>query len=74
VDGTIDDPEFKNLKEVQSFLGLGDAQFKELGGLVMLKDPTMHITSEGHSGNAYRQLEVVVRKAGANPQILSWKE
>ncbi|MCX6978456.1 MAG: type II secretion system protein GspK, partial [Verrucomicrobia bacterium] len=65
VDGTIDDPEFKNLKEVQSFLGLGDAQFKELGGLVMLKDPTMHITSEGHSGNAYRQLEVVVRKAGA---------
>ncbi|MCE9608633.1 MAG: general secretion pathway protein GspK [Chthoniobacter sp.] len=73
-DGTEDDAEFKNLKEIQSFLGLGDAQFKELGGLVMQKDPTMHIISEGRSGNAYRQLEVVVRKAGANPQILSWKE
>jgi len=74
LDGTEDDAEFKNLKEIQSFLGLGDAQFKELGGLVMQKDPTMHIISEGRSGNAYRQLEVVVRKAGANPQILSWKE
>ena len=74
VEGTEDDPEFKNLKEIQSFLGLSDAQFKELGGLVMQKDPTMHIISEGHAGNTYRQLEVVVRKAGANPQILSWKE
>jgi hypothetical protein len=75
IDGTIDDPEFKNLKEIQSFLGLSDAQFKEIGGLVGQKDPTMHILSEGHAGNAYRQLEVVVRKpASGNPQILSWKE
>ena len=74
LDGTIDDPEFKSLKDVQTFLGLGDAQFKELGGLVTIKDPTMHIISEGRSGNAYRQVEVVARKAGANPQILSWKE
>jgi hypothetical protein len=74
LDGTIDDPEFKNLREIQSFLALSDTQFKELGGLVMQKDPTMRIISEGRAGNAYRQLEVVVRKAGASPQILSWKE
>jgi hypothetical protein len=74
LDGTIDDPEFKNLREIQSFLALSDTQFKELGGLVMQKDPTMRIISEGRAGNAYRQLEVVVRKAAANPQILSWKE
>ena len=74
LDGTLDDHEFKNLKDVQTFLGLGDAQFKELGGLVSIKDPTMHITSEGRSGNAYRQVEVVARKAAGNPQILSWKE
>lgn len=74
LDGTLDDPEFKNIKDVQTFLGLGDAQFKELGGLVSIKDPTMHITSEGRSGNAYRQVEVVARKAAGNPQILSWKE
>lgn len=74
LDGTLDDREFKSLKDIQSFLGLGDAQFKEIGGLVTQKDPTMHITSEGRSGNAYRQVEVVVRKAAGNPQILSWKE
>ncbi len=74
LDGTIDDPEFKSLHDIQVFLGLGDAQFKEIGGLVMMKDPTMHIISEGRSGNAYRQVEVVARKAAGNPQILSWKE
>ena len=74
LDGTLDDPEFKSIKEVQSFLGLGEAQFKELAGLVTIKDPTFHIISEGRSGNVYRQVEVVARKAGGNPQILSWKE
>lgn len=74
IDGTIDDPVFQNLKDIQNFLMLTDAQFKEIGGLVAQKDPTMHIISEGHAGNAYRQLEVVVRKAAGNPQILSWKE
>ncbi len=74
LDGTLDDPEFKSLKDIQFFLGLGDAQFKEIGGLVTQKDPTMRIISEGHAGDAYRQLEVVVRKAAGNPQILSWKE
>ena len=74
LDGTLDDPEFKSIKEVQSFLGLGEAQFKELAGLVTIKDPTFHIISEGRSGNVYRQVAVVARKAGGNPQILSWKE
>ena len=74
LDGTIDDPEFKSLRDIQTFLGLGDTQFKEIGGLVTPKDPTMHITSEGRSGKAYRQVEVVARKAAGNPQILSWKE
>lgn len=74
IESTLDDPEFKSLKEVQSYLGLSDAQFKELGGLVSLKDQTTRIISEGHAGNAYRQLEVVCRKGLASPQILSWKE
>jgi type II secretory pathway component PulK len=74
IDGTLDDPEFKDLKQVQLFLGIGDAQWKELGGLISIKDQTLHVTSEGRSGNAYRQVEVVVLKTGGNPQILSWKE
>jgi general secretion pathway protein K len=74
IDGTLDDPEFKKLEEVQLFLGIGPAQFKQLGGLISVKDQTLHITSEGHAGNAYRHVEVVVLKTGGNPQILSWKE
>jgi general secretion pathway protein K len=74
VDGTLDDPEFKKLEDVQVFLGMSGAQFKQLGGLISVKDQTMHITSEGRSGNVYRHVEVVVLKTGGNPQILSWKE
>lgn len=73
-DNTEDDPVFPNLNAIQQFLGLTAAQFQELSSLVSYKDPTMHITSAGHSGNVSRQVEVVVRKAGANPQIMSWKE
>ncbi len=74
VDGTKDDYEFKNLKEVQSYLGMNDVQFKRLNGLVTHKDATVRFIVEGRSGNATRQVEVVARKGGANPQILLWKE
>ncbi len=74
IDGTVDDPVFKNLGVVQSFLGLSPAQFKELGGFITYRDPTLNITSTGKAGNVTRQLEVVVRKGGGKPQILLWKE
>jgi hypothetical protein len=74
LDGTLDDNLFKNLQEMQTYLGISAAQFRELGGMVTDKDPTVHVTSEGRAGNVYRQLEVVARKGGPNPQILSWKE
>ncbi len=74
IDGTLDDPEFKKLEEVQVFLGMSAEQFKQLGGLISVNDKTLHVTSEGRSGNAYRQVDVVVLKTGGNPQILSWKE
>ncbi len=74
VDGTRDDYEFKNLKEIQSYLGMSDALFKRFNGLVTHKDQTLRIIAEGRSGNATRQVEVVARKGGANPQILLWKE
>jgi type II secretory pathway component PulK len=74
IDGTKDDPEFKSLKDVQVFLAIPDAQFKALGGLISVKDQTMRITSEGHSANAYRHVEVVALKGGGTPKILSWKE
>ena len=74
IDGTLDDPEFTKLEQVQVFLGIPPAQFKQLGGLISVNDQTLHITSVGRAGNATRQVEVVALKTGANPQILSWKE
>ena len=73
-DGTLDDPEFKSIKEVFSYLGISDAQGKELGGLITVKDQTMHITSTGYSAKVFRQVEVVAVKGGANPAIRYWKE
>jgi len=74
IEGTADDIEFKTLKAIQIPLGLGDAQMKELGGIITIKDQTTRLISEGRSGNAYRQVEVVCRKGSTVPQILSWKE
>lgn len=74
VDGTIDDMTFKSLEDVRVFIGLGKQQFQDIGGLASVKDPTMRIISEGIAGNVIRQVEVVARKGGSNPTILSWKE
>lgn len=73
-DGTPDDRSFENLTAIQQFLGLTTAQFNELSSLVTYKDPTFQITSLGFSRNVTRQVEVVVRKAGPQPEILSWNE
>jgi hypothetical protein len=74
-DGTIDDPEFKSLEEILSrYLGMGKLQQQALGGLLGMRDPVMHIVSEGRAGKVVRQLEVVARKGGTNPTILYWKE
>jgi general secretion pathway protein K len=74
LDGTQDDYQFKNLKEIQSSLGFSDAAFKELGGLIVAKDQTQRIISEGWSANVIRQITVVARKSGANPTIVHWEE
>lgn len=73
-DGTIDDPEFKTVADIFSFLGLNKAQGQEIGGLVGWKDPTMRITSVGTSAKVVRQVEVIARKGGSTPVILYWKE
>jgi general secretion pathway protein K len=74
IDGTYDDPVFQKLDQAQPFLGINKAAFNALGGLIGLRDNAWHIHVDGWSGNVHRQLEVVVRKGGANPQILDWKE
>jgi len=75
IDGTPDDNTFPSMAAIQQYLGLTQAQFQALGGLITYKDPTLRIVAEGHSGNIKRQIVVVVRKgATPKPEILSWKE
>ena len=74
IDGTLDDPPITKLEQIQGFLGLNKTQYSALSGLIGLKDSTWHITSEGWRGKVHRQIEVVARKGGQNPNILSWKE
>jgi hypothetical protein len=75
IDGTADDHIFKDAAEVQSYLGMSGAQFQAIANLVTVNvDKTFDIVSVGHSGKVYRQVEVVARKLGPNPNILLWKE
>jgi len=53
---------------------MNQAQWNALGGLIMLRDNTWQIISEGWSGKVVRQVTVVVRKGSQNPQIWNWKE
>jgi len=74
IDGTADDMVFPNLLAVQQALGLSAEQFELLRPLITVNDPTMHIRSIGHSGPTTREVNAVVRKGGAQPQIFYWKE
>lgn len=75
VEGTLDDRTFKDLNEALSYLGMGGAaQAQQLAPLVTLNDPTVHILSTGHVGKVHRQVAVVARRVGPNPQILLWNE
>ena len=74
IDGTPDDKTFPNLAAIQQFLGLTQAQFEAISGLITYSDPTLRVVAEGHSGEIKRQIAVVVRKGNGKPQILSWKE
>ena len=78
LDGTKDDIDFSkgdpNLL-IPQLLGLSPVTYQNMiGGLVILNDPTTRIVSEGRAYDVTRTFEVVARKQGAQPQILSWKE
>jgi hypothetical protein len=76
VDGTADDYFFANVNEAISYLGLTGARAQQLGSYVYVENPptTVHIKSTGQSGKVQRHVEVVAKKSGMQPIILSWKE
>ena len=74
LDGTEDDPPFKSLEEARVAFGFTAEQFKQIAGLVVLRDQVMRIISTGKSGNVTRVVQMIVRKSGNVPQLISWKE
>jgi general secretion pathway protein K len=74
IDGTGDDAKFKSLEEVRTALGFTPDQFKALSALVGFKDPAFRIVSVGKAGDITRVVQMVVRKVGIVPQMITWKE
>ncbi len=74
IDGTEDDPPFKSLDDISAALGFSPEQFKQLAGLVSFRDPVQRVVSVGKSGDVTRVVQIVFRKTGAVPQIITWKE
>ncbi len=74
IEGTEDDAQFKSLEEVRVAVGLSPEQFKQIAPLVSFGDQVVRITSVGRSGKVTRTVQMVVRKAGNIPQLITWKE
>ena len=74
LDGTEDDAAFKTLEDVRVALGFTPEQFKQIAPLVGFRDQVVRIISTGKSSNVTRVVQMIVRKSGNVPQLISWKE
>jgi len=73
-DGTEDDLEFKTLEDVRVALGFTAEQFNQLAALVGFKDQVVRVVSVGRSSDVTRVVQMVIRKTGNTPQLITWKE
>jgi len=74
VEGTEDDPKMKTVQDARTAFGLTEEQFKAIAPLVSFKDQVLRIVSVGKSGDISRTVQMVFRRAGAVPQLITWKE
>lgn len=74
VDGTTDDMQFKSLEDVRAAFGFSPDQFKQFSGLLGFKDQVYRIVSVGKSSGAQRTVQLVFRRTGNVPQLITWKE
>ena len=74
VDGTEDDAAFQSAEDVRVALRFTPEQFTALAGLVGFKDQVVRVVSVGRSAAVTRIVEMVIRKSGDAPQLISWKE
>jgi type II secretory pathway component PulK len=74
VEGTADDPDALGKVDAYGIMGFTQAQLQQLRQITTDQTQAVRILADGHSGKVVRQVEVVARKSGGYPQILSWKE
>jgi hypothetical protein len=74
IDGTEDDAQFQSLDDVRVALGLNPDQFKELASLIALNDPVYRVVSVGKAAGATRKIQLVFRRVGVVPQVITWRE
>lgn len=77
LDGTADDKIFADTENpdlIPQLLGLSPDLFQSIQDMVTTNDTTVRIISVGQTRDVAHTFEVVVRKEGLQPQILSWKE
>src|SRR6266478_5686071 len=74
IDGTEDDTQIRGIDDARLLLGLNEEQLKHLNGLISFKDPVLRVVSVGTAGKAKRTVQLVFRRVGAVPQLITWKE
>ncbi len=72
--GTDDDMQFKTTQDVQAALGLQEEQFQAIGTLISVKDQVYRVVSVGKAGPATHTIQMVFRRVGVVPQVITWKE
>jgi hypothetical protein len=76
IDGTEDDGDIPRLQDALSILGLNQEQMKQITqkGLIAFNDPVYRVVSVGNAGRATRTVQMIFRRVGLMPQLLTWKE
>jgi general secretion pathway protein K len=74
IDGTDDDAQFRSLDDVRVALGLNPDQFNKLAPLMAFKDQVYRVVSLGKAGDATRTVQLVFRRVGVVPQVITWRE
>jgi general secretion pathway protein K len=76
ITGTEDDRQFAGgLGEALSLMGLNNPdQQKQLQSLVTFNVPVYRVVSIGNAGRATRTVQMIFRRVGVMPQLLTWKE
>lgn len=74
IDGTDDDTVFQSRDEALQALGLKQNQFPLLNTLTNFNDPVYRVISVGTSGKAQRTVQIVFRRIGVTPLVITWKE